>query len=85
MEIVLANQTMVVDLPKDTHWKIESGKWCWTYNPADFPHHADGRRESSHGNRRGAAKPGRCSEKQQSGSDASRGDGGSQAAGDGLE
>lgn len=37
MEIVMANQPMVVDLPKDTHWKIESGKWCWTYNPADYP------------------------------------------------
>lgn len=37
MEIVLANQPMVVDLPKDTRWKIENGKWCWTYNPADYP------------------------------------------------
>jgi hypothetical protein len=24
-------------MPQITHWKIESGKWCWTYNPDDYP------------------------------------------------
>jgi len=37
METMMAGQTMVVDFPKDTHWKIENGKWCWTYDPADYP------------------------------------------------
>ncbi len=37
METMMAGQTIVVDFPKDTRWKIENGKWCWTYNPADFP------------------------------------------------
>lgn len=37
METMIAGQKVVVDFPKDTHWKIENGKWCWTYNPADYP------------------------------------------------
>jgi hypothetical protein len=24
-----------MDMPMDTHWKIEDGKWCWTYDPGD--------------------------------------------------
>jgi hypothetical protein len=37
METTMAGQTIMVDFPKDTHWKIENGKWCWYYNPSDYP------------------------------------------------
>ena len=37
METMLAGQKVVVDFPKDTHWKIENGKWCWTYHASDYP------------------------------------------------
>lgn len=33
----MAGQAVVMDEPQDTHWKIENGKWCWTYHPEDFP------------------------------------------------
>jgi len=36
MERMLASQKMIADWPQDTHWKLENGKWCWYYNPADF-------------------------------------------------
>jgi hypothetical protein len=36
MERSLAAQTVVMDVPKDTHWKIENGKWCWTYHQSDY-------------------------------------------------
>jgi hypothetical protein len=29
----IAGQSVIMDSPADTHWKIENGKWCWTYNP----------------------------------------------------
>jgi hypothetical protein len=37
IERMLAAQKVVMDVPKDTHWKLENGQWCWTYNPSDFP------------------------------------------------
>jgi hypothetical protein len=36
METTIGGQKVVADFPKDTHWKIENGKWCWTYDPADY-------------------------------------------------
>jgi hypothetical protein len=36
-ERMMAGQPLVVDFPKDTRWKIENGKWCWTYNAEDYP------------------------------------------------
>jgi hypothetical protein len=33
----MAGQTVVMDVPQETHWKIENGKWCWTYHPEDYP------------------------------------------------
>jgi hypothetical protein len=35
MERLIAGQVVMMDAPDDNHWKIENGKWCWTYNPAD--------------------------------------------------
>jgi hypothetical protein len=32
----LGGQMIVMDVPQDTHWKIEHGKWCWYYHPADY-------------------------------------------------
>lgn len=32
----MAGQSVVMDMPQDTHWKIEDGKWCWTYHPEDY-------------------------------------------------
>lgn len=32
----LAGQAVVMDVPQETHWKIEDGKWCWTYHPEDY-------------------------------------------------
>ncbi|HTB12140.1 MAG TPA: hypothetical protein VK752_11240 [Bryobacteraceae bacterium] len=37
MEKRIAAQSVVMDVPNDTHWKIENGKWCFTYNPSDYP------------------------------------------------
>ena len=37
METMIAGQKLVVDWPKDTHWKIEDGKWCFTDHPEDHP------------------------------------------------
>jgi len=37
METTLAGQKIVADFPKDTKWKIENGKWCWTFREEDFP------------------------------------------------
>lgn len=37
MERMIAAQTVLMDVPDDTHWKIENGKWCWTFNPSDHP------------------------------------------------
>jgi hypothetical protein len=37
IERKIAGQTVRMDVPNDTHWKIENGKWCWTYSPADYP------------------------------------------------
>jgi hypothetical protein len=37
METSIGGHTMVVDWPKDTHWKIENGKWCFYDHPADRP------------------------------------------------
>jgi hypothetical protein len=37
METMIAGQTVVGDWPKDTHWKIEDGKWCFVDHPADHP------------------------------------------------
>jgi hypothetical protein len=32
----MSGQTVMMDVPQDTHWKIENGKWCWTYHPEDY-------------------------------------------------
>ncbi len=32
----IGGQTVVVDIPADTHWKIENGKWCWTFHQEDY-------------------------------------------------
>ena len=32
----MAGQTVIMDLPKIMHWKIENGKWCWTYHQDDY-------------------------------------------------
>jgi uncharacterized protein YchJ len=37
METMIAGQVMVVDWPKDTHWKIEDGKWYFMDHPEDRP------------------------------------------------
>jgi hypothetical protein len=37
MERMIAAQTVIMDTPKDTRWKIENGRWCWTYHPSDYP------------------------------------------------
>lgn len=37
LERMLASQKIVADWPQNTHWKIENGKWCWYYDPSDFP------------------------------------------------
>jgi hypothetical protein len=37
MERMIAAQKVVMDVPKDTHWKIENGQWCWTYHAYDYP------------------------------------------------
>jgi hypothetical protein len=34
-ERLIAGQAIVMDVPQDTHWKIENGKWCWTYHEED--------------------------------------------------
>ncbi len=36
MERLIAGQKVMMDVPQDTHWKIENGKWCWTFDPADY-------------------------------------------------
>jgi len=33
----MAGQSVVMDVPVDTHWKLEDGKWVWTYHPEDYP------------------------------------------------
>jgi hypothetical protein len=30
---VIAGHIVVMDLQQPTRWKIEGGKWCWTYDP----------------------------------------------------
>lgn len=35
-EKMIAGQTIMMDEPQYTHWKIEGGKWCWYYHPEDF-------------------------------------------------
>jgi hypothetical protein len=37
MERMLAAQKIIGEWPQETHWKIENGKWCWYFDPADFP------------------------------------------------
>jgi hypothetical protein len=32
---MVLGHVVVMDAPMDTHWKIEDGKWCWTYDPGD--------------------------------------------------
>jgi hypothetical protein len=36
-EKLLAGNVLMLDMPQVTEWKIENGKWCWTYNPDDHP------------------------------------------------
>ena len=31
----MAGQTVVMDVPQDTHWKMEDGRWVWTYHAED--------------------------------------------------
>jgi hypothetical protein len=35
-ERMLAGQSILMDMPQDTHWKIEDGKWCWTFHEEDY-------------------------------------------------
>jgi hypothetical protein len=35
MERLISGQVVVMDVPQETRWKIENGKWCWTYHPED--------------------------------------------------
>jgi hypothetical protein len=35
MERLIAGQVVMMDIPQETVWKIENGKWCWTYHPED--------------------------------------------------
>ena len=35
MERLISGQVVVMDVPQETRWKIEDGKWCWTYHPED--------------------------------------------------
>jgi len=37
METMIAGQTVVGDWPKNTHWKIEDGKWCFSDLASDRP------------------------------------------------
>jgi hypothetical protein len=37
METMIGGEKVVVDWPKDTHWKIEEGKWCYYDHPEDRP------------------------------------------------
>ena len=34
---MIAGHPVVLDQPMDTRWKIEDGKWCWTYSVYDIP------------------------------------------------
>ena len=36
MDRLIAGQVVPMDVPKNTHWKIENEKWCWYYDPKDF-------------------------------------------------
>lgn len=36
MERLIAGQAVMMDVPQDTHWKIEDGEWRWTYHPEDY-------------------------------------------------
>jgi hypothetical protein len=36
-EKMIAGNLLMLDMPQVTRWKIENGKWCWTYNPDDYP------------------------------------------------
>jgi hypothetical protein len=35
-ERFMAGQSVLMDVPQDTHWKIEDGKWVWTYHSEDY-------------------------------------------------
>jgi hypothetical protein len=37
METTIAGEKILVDWPKDTHWRIENDKWYFSDNPADRP------------------------------------------------
>ena len=32
----LAGQSIMMDVPQDTHWLIENGKWVWHYDASDY-------------------------------------------------
>jgi hypothetical protein len=32
----MASQSVMMDVPQDTHWKIENGQWVWTYHAEDY-------------------------------------------------
>jgi hypothetical protein len=36
MDRLIGGQVVTMDVPQDTHWKIENEKWCWYYDPKDF-------------------------------------------------
>jgi hypothetical protein len=36
MDRLIGGQVVTMDVPQNTHWKIENGKWCWYYDPKDF-------------------------------------------------
>lgn len=36
MDRLIGGQVVTTEVPENTHWKIENGKWCWYYDPKDF-------------------------------------------------
>jgi len=32
----IGGQSIMMDVPQDTHWVIENGKWCWHYSASDY-------------------------------------------------
>jgi hypothetical protein len=36
LEQRIAAETVLMDRPQETHWKLEGGKWCWTYHSEDY-------------------------------------------------
>jgi hypothetical protein len=35
-EKLIGGQKVMIDVPVETHWKLEDGKWCYTYHQEDY-------------------------------------------------